>query len=107
MQYHVVNKTLKKKETLIGTWEVVYATEIETGENNWPEDDQKHVVVFKPDSVYVDSHIEYAWSIEGDSIVLDKYNAVYIKKLTKNELIVIYEFFGEIELKLKKTSNNY
>ncbi|MFH6768357.1 hypothetical protein V8G56_06395 [Gaetbulibacter aquiaggeris] len=92
-----------KKDDLLGIWDVVSSTDIETGEVELSE---KEFVEFKSDSIYLISDFEvdkvFAWRIEGDSIFLDKDGSVYIKKLTKNELIVEYGFLGKIQLTLKK-----
>jgi hypothetical protein len=92
-----------KKDDLMGIWDVVSSTDIETGEVELSE---KEFVEFKLDSIYLISDFEvdkvFAWRIEGDSIFLDKDGSVFIKKLTKNELIVEYDFLGKIMLTLKK-----
>ena len=95
-----------KKDDLLGIWDVVSSTDIETGEVELSEKEFVEFVEFKSDSIYLISDFEvdkvFAWRIEGDSIFLDKDGSVYIKKLTKNELIVEYDFLGKIQLTLKK-----
>lgn len=100
------NQNLKKKGELLGIWDVVSSTAIETGEVELLENVTKEFVEFKSDSLYLISDFEvdkvFAWQIKGDSIFLDEFGSVYIKELTKNELIVEYDFLGKIQLTLKK-----
>ena len=62
-----------KKDDLLGIWDVVSSTDIETGEVELSE---KEFVEFKSDSLYLISDLEtvevFAWQIKGDSIFLDK-----------------------------------
>lgn len=90
------------KGDLLGTWDVVSSTDIETGEVELAESDNVDFAVFKSDSLYLNSDIVFAWQIKGDSIFLDENGSVYIKELTADELIVEYDFLGKIRLKLKK-----
>jgi len=96
------NQNLKKNFDIIGTWDVVSTTNIETGEVLLPESNHKDFVEFKSDSLYLSSGEVFAWSIEGDSIFLEKSGAAYIKTLTKKELIVEYNFLSKIQLTLKR-----
>ena len=96
------NQNFKKKGDLLGTWDVVSSTDIETGEIELPESDNLEFVEFKSDSLYFGSDIVFAWRIEGDSIFLDEDGSVYIKELTVNNLTVEYDFFGKIQLVLNK-----
>ena len=100
------NQNFKKKGDLLGTWDVVSSTDIESGEVELPESDNLVFVEFKSDSLYLISDFEvnqvFAWQIEGDSIFLDEDLSVYIKELTTNNLTVEYDFFGKIQLTLKK-----
>lgn len=95
-----------KKDDLLGIWDVVSSTDIETRKVELSENGNKEYVEFKSDSLYLfsdlDSDTVFAWHIEGDSIFLDESSSVYIKKFTKNELIVEYDFLDKIQLKLKK-----
>jgi len=91
-----------KKDDLLGTWDIVSSTDIETGEVSLPESDDAEFVEFKSDSLYLGSDIVYAWRIKGDSIFLDEDGSVYIKELTTNNLTVEYDFLGKIQLVLNK-----
>ena len=92
-----------KKDDLLGIWDVVSSTDIETGE---VELSVKEYVEFKSDSVYLISDFGsdkvFAWRIEGDSIFLDEDSSGYIKELTANNLTVEYDFFGKTQLVLNK-----
>ena len=92
-----------KKDDLLGIWDVVSSTDIETGEVELSE---KEFVEFKSDSLYLISDLEtvevFAWQIKGDSIFLDESGSAYIKELTNDNLTVEYDFFGKIQLTLKK-----
>jgi hypothetical protein len=96
------NKNLKKKDTIIGTWEVVSIIDIETGEVELQESDNLAFVEVKSDTIYLSSDKAFAWRIEGDSIFLDEFGSVYIKELSKNRIIVEYNFLGKTRLILKK-----
>jgi len=91
-----------KKDDLLGIWDVLSSTDIETGEVELPE---KGFVEFKSDSLYI-SDLEtvevFAWQIKGDSIFLDKSGSAYIKEWTNDNLTVEYDFLGKIQLTLKK-----
>lgn len=96
-----------KKDDLLGIWDVVSSTDIETGEVELSEDLDAVFVEFKSDSLYLISVLGadttiFAWRIKGDSIILDESGSVTIIELTKNELTVEYDFFGKIQLTLKK-----
>jgi len=91
-----------KKDHLLGTWDVVSSTDIETGEISLPESDDAEFVEFKSDSLYLGSDIVFAWRIKGDSIFLDELGSVYVKELTPVKLIVEYDFLGKVQLTLKK-----
>lgn len=100
------NQNFKNKGHLIGTWDVLSSTYMESGKIEFPENDNLVFVEFKTDSLYLISNFEveqvFAWRIEGDSIFLKDFGSIYIKELTKNELIVEYDFLGKIQLTLKK-----
>jgi hypothetical protein len=99
-----------KKDDLLGIWDVVSLTDIETGEVELLENVTKEFVEFKSDSLYLISDFEvdkvFAWRIEGDSIFLDEDGSVYIsgyiKELTANNLTVEYDFLGKTQLVLNK-----
>ena len=95
-----------KKDDLLGNWDVVSMTYTETGEIEFPESDDGEFILIKSDSLYLmlgsGSEKVFAWKIKGDSIILDEDGPVYIKELTANKLIVEYDFFGIIQLELKK-----
>jgi len=91
-----------KKSDLLGTWETVSLTDIETGDIELPESDDDMLIEIKIDSIYLHRNDAYSWQIKGDSILINEIPSVYIKKLTKNELIVEYDFFGKNLLALKK-----
>ena len=92
-----------KKDDLIGIWDVVSATDVETGE---VELQKKESVEIKTDSLYLISDLEvqrvFAWRIEGDSIIIGDVGSVYINELTANNLIVEYDFIGKTQLTLIK-----
>jgi hypothetical protein len=68
-----------------------------------PESDNLEFVEVKSDSLYLSSSdYAFAWRIEGDSIFLDEFGSVFIKELSKNELIAEYDFLGKMQLTLKK-----
>lgn len=95
-----------KKSDLIGAWEAVSITELETGEIELLEDEfDKFVVEVRLDSIYLYEDDVYAWKIEGDSIIVD-WASFYIKELTSNNLTLVQYvyFFGEEkeEIKFKK-----
>ncbi|HEY5687266.1 MAG TPA: lipocalin family protein [Yeosuana sp.] len=100
------NQNLKKNGLLIGTWDLVSETDIETGEVRFPESDDLEFVEFKSDSMYTSiSSNPYkgsAWQIEGDSIFFNDADAVYIKEMTDNELTVEYDNEGIRQLNFKK-----
>ena len=99
-----------KKDDLMGTWDVVSETDIETGKVRFPESDELFFVEFKSDSLYLSPDLSasadnVAWRIEGDSIFInDDEDAVYITELTDNELTVEYGFLSKRKylVKLKK-----
>ena len=95
-----------KKDDLLGIWDVVSVTDIETGEAKLSENVTKDFVEFKSDSLYLFSDFDldfvYAWRIEGDSIFLNEDGFVYIKELTANNLIVEYEFLDKLQVVLNK-----
>lgn len=94
------------KEYLLGVWDIVSSTDIETGQVDFSENDNKEFVEFKSDSIYlisdVGSDTVFAWRSVGDSIFLDEYFSIYIKELTKNKLTVEYDFLGKNQITLKK-----
>jgi len=91
-----------KKGDLLGTWDVVSSTDIETGEISLPESDDEAFVEFKSDSLYLGLDIVFAWRIKGDSIFLDELGSVFIKELTSTRLTVEYDFFGSERLTFRK-----
>ncbi len=98
-----------KKKALLGNWYFVSSTDMETGAVELPEQDNVEFVRFGPDSLYLMSQSDtinyFAWRIKGDSILLNEFGAVYIKALTKDQLIVEYDFFGMMRLELTKRKN--
>lgn len=100
-----------KASDLLGTWDCISSTNVETGEVSLPEDYERFMVHFTKDSVTFprspeDSSImlnnSFSWKIKGDSIVIDNLISVYIKQLTKTNLSVVYDFLGEQQLNFKK-----
>lgn len=91
-----------KKVDLMGTWDLVSVTDIETGEVEFPELGKTDFVQVSLDSVYLSWGDTYSWKIEGDSIFIDGLVSVYIKDLTLDELVVEYDFFGEQQVKFNK-----
>ena len=100
-----------KASDLLGTWDCVSSTNVETGEVSQPENNERFIVKIDKDSLSFpssqqDSSImfnnNYAWKIKGDSIVIDNLISVYIKQLTKTDLSVVYDFLGEEQLNFKK-----
>jgi len=91
-----------KKGDLLGTWDVVSATDIKTGKVEFPETEDSEFVEIKSDSLYLGSDNAIAWRIVGDTIFLNEADSVYIKKWTNDTLIVEYDFFGKTLLTLKK-----
>lgn len=81
---------------------------METQEILLSEKDEKFFAEFKIDSLYLsdkDGHIDwriYAWQIKEDSLFLDGLGSIYIKELSKNNLIVEHELFGKQHLKFIK-----
>ena len=92
------------RDNLIGTWDWVSSTDIETGEVELYDGDDSEFVEFKSDSLYLIPDKVFAWRIEGDSIFLDDdYLSVYIKELSNNALIVEFVLWGGKEqMTLKK-----
>lgn len=94
------NRTAQK---LLGTWELVYVKNIETGELEFPNEyDDLVFLTVNSDSIYLDTFDRYGYEIKGDSILLNEYYSVYIKNLTNQELIVEFDFFNVTQLKFKK-----
>ena len=91
-----------EKGDLLGTWDFISATDIETGEVELPEGDDKGFVEFRLDSLYLSWDDVYTWQIKGDSILIDGLASVYIKEMTSNRLTVEYDFFGAQRLTLSK-----
>jgi len=97
-----------KKDDLMGTWDWVSSTDLETGEVDFFDGDKyAEFVEIKSDSIYVwldlDRHNDTPWRIEGDSIFLDDFNiSLYIKELSQNALIVEYDYYGKTLFNLKK-----
>lgn len=62
----------QQQDNLLGTWNIVSSTDIETGEVDLPE--EKLLVNFKSDSLYLNEDLGsgkvFAWKIKGDSIFL-------------------------------------
>lgn len=89
-----------KEKTLLGTWDFVSSTNLETGEVDFPEDDEDFVE-FRIDSIFVSPTSMYAWKIKGDSIILEGIPKFfdsgfysipfYIKELTSNKLTVDFD----------------
>lgn len=101
------NQNLKKKGDLLGRWDWVSSTDIETGEVDLFDGDSLEFVEIKSDTIYLmlglDIDAVYPWRIEGDSIFLDDdYMSFYIKELTKNELVVEYDGKKLFTLKKRK-----
>jgi len=95
-----------KTSDLLGIWDIVSSTNIESGDVELPDGDNLGFVEFKSDSLYVISPFEedmvFAWRIEGDSIFLKNFDSFYIKELTKNKLIVENYFISKQQITLKK-----
>jgi len=87
-----------KTSDLLGTWNCVSSTNIETEEILLPEDDDMLIAEFRPDSLYLNTEEVYGWEIKGDSILLDGVAYVYIKELTPSSLTVEIDFIGELRL---------
>ncbi len=93
-----------EKFDLMGTWEIVSETDLETGEVYKPEDDDdKFVVDIRFDSLSPYEDEVYAWEIKKDSILVyvDGWPwSFYIKELSENRLLVEDEewFSGSIIL---------
>ena len=103
-----------KKKDLLGTWDIVSSIDIESGEVEFLKGDDEMAAVFKSDSLYLfdnyDSDKYFAWRIKGDSLILEdgiRYFNIYIKELTKDKLVVEYDFLGIVRLELKKSSKHY
>ena len=94
-----------KKDDLLGIWDGVSTTDIETGAELL-ESDNTDYVVFKSDSLYLisdsSSDMVFAWEVKDNSIFLDELGSVYIKELTADKLIVEFDFLNKIRLELKK-----
>lgn len=93
---------------LIGTWEAVSMTDLETGKIALPEIDfDRYVVEIRPDSLKEYEGDTYAWKLEGDSIFVSFFS-FYIKDLDSEYLTVVHnpDLFGEgerrEEVKFKK-----
>ena len=98
----------EKSDLILGTWDCVSALDMETQEILLPENDEKLFAEFKIDSLYLsdkDGYIDwriYAWHIKEDSLFLDGLGSIYIKELSKNNLIVEHELFGKQRLEFIK-----
>lgn len=101
------NKKYEKFD-LLGTWEAVSETDLETGEVYEFQDDDKMIVEIKFDSLAPYGDQVYAWEIEKDSILVYANGwpwSFNIKELTESELIIEgQEWFGDsiISTKFKK-----
>lgn len=91
-----------KKSDLLGNWDCISITDVETGEISLPEGDDKFLAEFRSDSLYLSTEEVYAWHIKGDSIFLNEGLSVFIKELTPSSLTVELDIFGEQRLKFKK-----
>ena len=91
-----------KKSDLLGTWDCISITDIETGEISIPEDEDTFIAEFRSDSLYLSTEEVYAWQIKGDSIFLNGDLSVCIKELTPSSLTVELDVFGEQRLTFKK-----
>jgi len=95
-----------KKEDLLGTWDIVSSIDIETGEVEFPDNEDELSVVFKSDSLYLieNSHTtkDFFWRINRDMLFLNEADTVYIKELTADKLVVEYDFLSKTGLELKK-----
>ena len=91
-----------QKNDLLGTWDFVSTIDLETGEVELPEGDDKQFVEIRSDSLYLSWDDVYPWQIKGDSILIDDLPSVYIKELTSNTLTVEYDFLGVQRLTLRK-----
>lgn len=96
-----------KKDDLIGIWEAVSVTDLQTGEVGLPEVDFDRLIVnVKLDSIYESEGDAYSWQIRGDSILVSWFS-FYIKDVSPKYLTVVhYPFWGEgderQEIKFKK-----
>ncbi|WP_242156864.1 lipocalin family protein [Aestuariivivens sediminis] len=108
-----------KKNYLLGTWEFVSGTDMETGEVKFLENDEKFIIVFKSDSVYEyddpssfydDSSPDevYAWTIKNDSLFYGNWEGVYVKELTKVKLVldVFGGFLGDWRIEYKRINED-
>jgi len=92
-----------KKSDFYGTWFCVSSVDLETQEIMIPEGEEKLVVEFKSDSIYVVYQDEsYAWEVKGDSLLLGDNGSVYIKEITAKSLIVELDVFGMQRLSFVK-----
>lgn len=97
-----------KKSDLLGTWDAVAVTDIETGQKTFLEDDEIFNVVATLDSLYFSEFMGVcAWQIEGDTILNvweTKGDTIpyVIKEISPNKIIIEYAFFNKLLLELKK-----
>ena len=91
-----------EKDDLLGTWDMITLTDLETGEEERPQADEEAFVVIRTDSIYSSDGLGYAWELDGDSIRIEDIGAVYIKKLTSEGLTVEYNILSEYRLTLRK-----
>lgn len=92
-----------KKEDLVGTWEMLSITDIETGEVELLEVDfDQYVVEIKLDSLNQYEGDTYAWKLQGDSVFVD-WMSFKIKELKPNTIIVVeyYDLWGESKKETK------
>lgn len=97
-----------KKSDLLGTWDAVAVTDVETGQKTFLEDDEILNVVATLDSLYFSEFMGVcAWQIEGDTILNvweTKGDTIpyVIKEISPNKIIIEYAFFNKMLLELKK-----
>ncbi|MFH6769462.1 hypothetical protein V8G56_11990 [Gaetbulibacter aquiaggeris] len=96
----------EKSDLILGTWDCISVFDFETQEISQAPSGEKFIAEFKSDSLYlrsIDNNTEYdaeiyAWQIKEDSLFLDELGSIYIKELSKNNLIVEHELFGKQRL---------
>lgn len=91
-----------EKDDLLGTWDIVSATDLETGEEELPPPDEAYFVEIRTDSIYTQDGWAGAWELEGDSIRIDGIGSVFIKKLTSTDLTVEHSIYMAYRLTLRK-----
>ncbi len=91
-----------EKDDLLGTWDIIAAIDLETGEEEWPPADEEAFVEIRTDSIYTSDGLGYAWELDGDSIRIEDIGSVFVRKLTSTDLTVEYNILVEYRLTLHK-----